>query len=555
MTGKYVLGLDFGTLSARALLVNVETGEEVITAEKEYPHGVITERLPGTDVTLGHDWALQDPADYLDVLQSAVRDALNHSRVSADNIIGIGVDFTSCTILPVDKKGNPLCFDKRYRHNPHSWVKLWKHHAAQYAADKLNDLAEESNEEFLQLYGGKISSEWLIPKVMQIIDESPNIYHEADEFMEAGDWIVSMMTGEKTRSACAAGFKACWNSRLGYPSPEFMERLHPSLKNLFIEKLPEKISPIGERAGRITANMAQNTGLKEGTPVAVAGIDAHVALPAMGISGPGKMVLIIGTSTCNILVHSKEIRVPGISGVVKDGVIPGYYGYEAGQAAVGDIFDWFVSHNVPEQYYQQARDRGIDIFQLLTEKAQQLKPGQSGLLALDWLNGNRSTLVDGDLQGLVLGLTLAARPEEIYRAFIEATAFGQNIIVEAFKDNGIEIDELYACGGISLKNPLLMQIYADVMNMPIKVSASSQTVALGSAMFGALAAGKKNGGYDSIEEAAQKMGRIREKVYLPDRGSSAIYKEVYREYKKLYQYFGMENNVMKKLKKIKKQVT
>lgn len=548
---KYAIGLDFGTLSGRAVLVNIKNGEEVATAVMEYPHGVIQTSLPGLDVSLGDDWALQDPRDYLDVTKRIIPEVIEKSGVRPQDIIGIGIDFTACTILPVDKDGNPLCFSDKFRANPHSWVKLWKHHAAQYEANKFNDAAKSRNEQFLNLYGGKVSSEWLFPKLMQIVDESPDIYENAHAFIEAGDWMVMQITGNLTRNCCAAGFKASWNYDLGYPSREFLKTLHPKLENVVEDKLSGEVYPIGKRAGFISPEFSKATGLLPTTSVSVASIDAHVALPAMGVSSPGKMVLIIGTSTCNIIVSDKEYHVPGISGVVKDGVIPGFYGYEAGQAAVGDIFDWFIKTCVPKSYYDEAERRSIDIFELLTEKASRLMPGESGLLCLDWLNGNRSTLNDADLQGMILGLTLGTKPEEIYRSLIEATAFGQRLIMETFRENGVDVGELYACGGISLKNILLMQIYSDVMNMTIKISASTQVVALGSAIFGAVAAGGENGGYDTVEEATRAMSRLLDKQYVPNQAHAKTYDKIYNEYKKLYNYFGKENNVMKTLKNIK----
>ncbi|SKC47071.1 ribulokinase [Maledivibacter halophilus] len=550
---KYTIGLDFGTLSARAVLVDVSNGLEISMSSKEYASGVINTVLPNTDIKLKEDWALQDPKDYLDVLYHIIPDVIEKSGVNSEDIIGVGVDFTSCTILPIDSKGNPLCFYEKHRKNPYSWAKLWKDHSAQYYADILNELAIQKNEEFLRLYGGKISSEWMIPKLMQMVSESPETYDQAHSFIEAGDWIVFKLTGQFKRNCCAAGFKATWNSKLGYPSGDFLKMLHPKLENLVEDKLSNDIFSIGTKAGYVNEEIAKKTGLKDGTAVSVASIDAHVAFPAMGISSPGNMVIIVGTSTCNILIDEREIKIPGISGVVKDAVIPGYYGYEAGQAAVGDIFNWFINNCVPVNYVEEARNKKITIFELLNEKSAKLKPGETGLLCLDWLNGNRSTLIDADLSGMILGLTLSTKPEEIYRALIEATAFGQNMIVETFRNHGIKIDSIYACGGISKKNPLLMQIYADVMNMNIKISESDQAVALGAAMFGAVSAGNKSGGYDSIEEAASRMGRLLDIVYKPIETNVEAYQAIYKEYKKLYNYFGRENDVMKKLKKMKSE--
>lgn len=552
---KYSIGVDFGTQSGRALLVEVETGREVASAVKEYTHGVMDEYLPDGVTPLEVDWALQHPYDYLEVLQVTIPEVLRRAGISAEDVIGIGIDFTACTMLPIDSSGTPLCFKEEYRRNPHSYVKLWKHHAAQEEANRLNEIAEQRGEKFLQRYGGKISSEWIIPKIMQIVNEAPEIYEAANQILEATDWVISQLTGEVKRNSCTAGYKAIWHKQEGYPSQEFFKALHPRLEHVVEEKLSNSIYPIGEKAGEITPEAARLTGLKVGTAVAVANVDAHVAVPAVGITEPGKMLMIMGTSTCHILLGEEEKIVPGMCGVVEDGVIPGFMGYEAGQSCVGDHFEWFTENGVPVSYIEEAETRGIGIHQLLTEKANQLKVGESGLLALDWWNGNRSTLVDVDLTGVLIGATLLTKPEEIYRALIEATAYGTRIIIETFREHGVPIHELYAAGGIAEKNPFMMQIYSDVTNMEIRISASPQTPALGSAMFGAVAAGKERGGYDSIVDAAKAMGKVKEEYYKPNPENAAVYDQLYGEYKKLYDYFGRgENNVMKTLKKLKKQV-
>lgn len=549
---KYSIGLDYGTQSGRAVLVEVETGIEVAEAVTPYSHGVIDEYLPENNLKLPQDWALQDPDDYIEVLTTAVPKVMQEAGVNPEDIIGIGIDFTSCTILPVTREGNALCRLSEYRKNPHSWVKLWKHHAAQPEANEINEIAAIRDESFLSRYGGKISSEWLVPKVWQILKEAPEIYNAADSFMEAGDWLTMQLTGVDVRNSCAAGYKALYSKREGYPNKEFFKALDPRLENLTEEKLNGPILPIGTKAGELKKDMALKMGLKEGISVSMANVDAHVAAPAVGVVEPGKMLMIMGTSTCHMLLSKENKMVKGVGGVVEDGIIPGYYGYEAGQAAVGDIFEWFTENQVPESYMKEAKDRGINIHTLLEEKASKLKPGESGLIALDWWNGNRSTLVDADLTGMILGATLLTKPEEIYRALIEATAFGTNAIIEAFEEENINVDELYACGGLAEKNRMLMQIYADVTNKEIKISASKQTPALGAAMFGTVAAGKEKGGYDSLLEAAEKMARIKDEVYKPIPENVEIYKKLYLEYKKLYDYFGKgENNVMKILKGLK----
>ena len=547
---KYAIGLDFGTLDGRAVLVNVKTGEELGTAVYSYPDGVIDEVLPDRKTRLDSDWALQNPADYLGVLKCAIPEVLKKSNVSPKDIIGIGVDFTSCTILPIDKQGTPLCMKDKWKSNPHSWVKLWKHHAAEPYANRLKDIALKRQEKFIHRYGDKISSEWMLPKIWQVLEEAPEIYKATDRFIEAGDWLVLQLTGKERRSSCNAGYKAIWDKKEGYPSPEFFAALHSRLKNVVEEKLSTDIYPTGSKAGGLTPQMAQLTGLKENTPVAVEIIDAHSAVPACTVTQPGKMVLIMGTSTCHMLLSKEQKLIPGIPGVVEDGILPGFFGYEAGQAAVGDIFDWFVTNCAPASYEREAKQKGLNIYRLLEEKASKLSPSKSGLIALDWWNGNRSILNNADLSGLLVGLTLNTKPEEIYRALIEATAFGTRIIIETFQKNGLPIDELYACGGMPHKDKMLMQIYADVTGREIKVASSRQASALGAAMFGAIAAGSEAGGYDSIEDAVTHMASLEKKTYIPIPENVEVYNQLFSEYRRLHDYFGRgDNQVMERLKR------
>lgn len=551
---KYAIGVDFGTESGRAVLVEVNTGEEVATAVCEYSNQVIDERLPESDALLEPDWALQDPEDYLRVFQTAIPAVLQQSRVEARDVIGVGIDFTACTMLPTKADGAPLCMLPEWRAHPHAWVKLWKHHAAQPEADKINETARQMGQAWLDRYGGKISSEWFFSKVLQILDEAPEVYAAADRFIEAADWVVWQLSGAETRNSCTAGYKAIWSKREGFPPNEYFKALDPRLETVIDDKMSREIRPVGQKAGGLTGQAAAWTGLLPGTAVAIANVDAHVAVPAATVTEPGRMVLIMGTSTCHMVLGDKEQIVPGICGYVEDGIIPGYFGYEAGQSCVGDHFAWFVENCVPAAYVQEAQERELDIHALLEEKASRQKPGESGLVALDWWNGNRSVLVDVDLTGLLIGATLGTRPEEIYRALIEATAYGTRVIVEAFESNGCAIHELVACGGLPEKNKLLMQIYADVMGRPFKISASGQTPALGSAMFGAVAAGKDAGGYDSIYEAALSMARLKEEVFVPIPENQAIYDRLYAEYLRLHDYFGRgENDVMKRLKEIKRE--
>lgn len=556
MSKKYAIGVDYGTQSGRAVLVDLSNGHEVADHVTPYPHGVIDEKLPGTGKALGHDWALQHPDDYMEVLRQSVPAVLRQSGVAADDVIGLGIDFTACTMLPIDEAGVPLCLKPEWQDNPHGWVKLWKHHAAQDEADRLNAIAAERGEKFLPRYGGKISSEWMIAKVWQILNEAPAVYEAADRFAEATDWVISQLTGKFVRNSCTAGYKSIWHKRDGYPSREFFKALDPRLELLTETKLRGEIVPLGTKAGEITPAMAELTGLRAGTAVAVGNVDAHAAVPGVGVTDEGKLVMAMGTSICHMLLGTKEVEVEGMCGVVEDGIIPGYMGYEAGQSAVGDIFEWFVEEAVPAYVKEAADKEGVGVHQWLTERAAAYKPGQSGLVALDWWNGNRSVLVDTNLTGVMVGYTLLTKPEEVYRALLEATAYGTRAIIDAFHGSGVPVREVYACGGLPQKNRLLMQIYADVTNREIKIADSKQTPAVGAAMFGAVAAGSAKGGYDSIVNAAKAMARVREETFKPIPENVAVYERLYREYRKLHDYFGRgENDVMKRLKALKDEVT
>ena len=512
------------------------------------------EYLPDGVTKLGPDWALEHPADYIEVLELTIPDVLEKSGIKAADIVGVGIDFTACTLISVDKDGTPLCFKDEYKTNPHAYIKLWKHHAAQAQANRLNKTARDMGEDFLQRYGGKISSEWMLPKIMQTLEEDKEIFDAADRFMESADWVVMWLTGNEMRNSCTAGYKATWHKQKGYPSKEFLKALSPELENLVEDKLSADIYPLGTKAGELTAQAAKITGLLEGTAVAVANVDAHVSMPAVGITRAGQMLMIMGTSTCHMVLGEEEKIVPGMCGVVEDGIMPGYLGYEAGQSCVGDHFEWFVENCVPAEYQNEADNRDVSVHKVLREKAIALKPGESGLLALDWWNGNRSVLVDVDLTGMMLGMTLHTKPEEIYRALIEATAYGTRMIIETFRNSGVAVDSLFAAGGIAEKDPLMMQIYADVTGMEIKIAKSDQSPALGSAMFGAVAAGADKGGYDTIFEAAAAIGGVKDKTYKPNIKNSKTYNKLYTEYKTLHDYFGRgENDVMKRLKDIKKR--
>jgi L-ribulokinase len=552
---SYTIGVDFGTESGRAVLVDVADGCEIASAVHPYADGVIDERLPGTDLELPHDFALQNPADYLEVLRVTIPAVLQEAGVSPDQVIGLGTDFTACTMLPIDRAGTPLSLKPEWRQNPYAWVKIWKHHAAQPEANRLNAVAAGRGEPWLARYGGKISSEWLFPKIWETLNKAPRVYAAADRFLETADWIVLQLTGQERRNSCTAGYKAIWHKKQGYPNNDFFAALDPRLEHVVDDKLTRDIYPLGQRAGGITPEAARLTGLRPGTPVSIGNVDAHVSVPAATVVEPGRMVIIMGTSNCHMVLGSEERLVPGMCGVVEDGIIPGFQGYEAGQSCVGDHFAWLVEHCTPGEYRDQAQALNIDLHSLLEEKASRQKPGEHGLLALDWWNGNRSVLVDVDLTGMLLGATLATRPEDVYRALIEATAYGTRLIVETFQASGVAVDEIVACGGLPEHNKLLMQIYADVTGLTIRVSASRQTPALGSAMFAAVAAGRTAGGYDTIVGAAGRMARLKDELYRPIPEHKAVYDEIYAEYVRLHDYFGRgQNDVMKRLKALQARV-
>ena len=559
-TKRYALGLDYGTESVRALLVNVDDGHIAATAVGAFEHGVMDAALPdGTP--LGHEWALQDPDDYLNSMMETARKVLADSAVSAEEVVGIGVDFTACTILPVDAENTPLCKLDSFRSTPHAWVKLWKHHAAQPQADRFNDVAEKRDEEWLKVYGYAVSCEWLVPKVMQILDEAPRVYDAARRITEAGDWVIQQLTGGEMRSSCNAGYKACYVKGEGYPGEEFFAELDPRLKDLVAEKMDGAVVAPGTNAGGLTDEWAEKLGLCAGTPVAAEIIDAHAAVPGCGVSNAHEMVLVMGTSTCHMLMSDQRAFVPGVAGVIEDGILPGFYGYEAGQACVGDHFAWLVRQGLPKDYQKEAEERELDAHQLLTEKAARQKPGEHGLLALDWWNGNRSILMDADLSGVMLGFTLATKPEDMYRALIEATAFGTRVIVEAFEAGGVPVKGLVACGGLAEKNEMLMQIYADILGRPIRVAAAEHTCALGAAILGAVAAGEGRG-HASLSDATQHMVKPPSESFAPDADNVRVYDRIYAEYKTLHDYFGVSstaggagNDVLKRLRKIRAEQT
>ena len=541
---KYVIGVDYGTLSGRALLVRISDGAEIATSVYEYPHAVIEDLLPTSGAKLPPDWALQVPADYVEVLKNTVPAVLKESGISPDDVVAIATDFTACTALPVKSDGTPLSEISEFSNNPHAFVKLWKHHSAQPQADRINEAAHARKEPWISRYGGKISSEWEFAKALQVLEEAPEVYEAMDKWVEAADWIIWQLCGKYIRNICTAGYKGIYQDGK-YPSEEFLASLNPKFENFITEKLAHEIGQLGAVAGTLTAEAAAWTGLKEGIAVAVGNVDAHVTAAAANAVNPGQMVAIMGTSTCHVMVSENFAEVPGMCGVVDGGIIAGSLGYEAGQSGVGDIFAWFANNYAPAEYISAATAKGLDIHTYLSELASDQPVGAHGLVALDWQSGNRSTLVDHQLSGLIMGLTLSTKPEEIYRAIIESTAYGARKIVQTFNESGVTVKEFIAAGGL-IKNKFVMQIYADVLQMPITVIKSTQGPALGSAIHAAVAAGA----YKNVQTAAVAMGGVADESYQPNSANAQVYNELYELYNQLYESFG-HNGAMHSLRAIR----
>ena len=547
---KYVIGIDFGTLSGRALLMDAKSGKEIAESTLEYAHGVMDVSLP-SGKKLPPNYALQHPADYLEVLQTTVSDVIRTSGVDVSDVVGFGVDFTSCTLIPVDENMTPLCFQEKYKDEPHAYVKLWKHHGAQPEADEITALANARQEKWLPYFGGRISSEWVLPKILEVLRDTPEIYEETYRFMETGEWLTYQLCGKEVHNPNFAGFKNLWTKEYGFPSNDYFTALDPRLSGIVGTKLPGTLCKINDKAGELNKNGAALTGLNEGTALAIPIIDAHSAIPALNMVHDGDMTMTIGTSSGYLLNTKDAITVDGICATVGNGLFDGLYTHEAGQSAVGDIFYWFVNNCIPESYEIEAKEKNISIHKLLREKAKALRPGESGLVALDWHNGNRSILDNGDLSGLILGLTLQTRPEEIYRALIESVAFGTKVIFDRFEETGAKITTVCAAGGIAQKDEMMMQIYADILNRPIRIAGTKQACARGAAIMATVAADC----YPDIFTACDALALPDYCIYYPNEEDRKVYEKLFAEYKTLHDYFGTGiNRVMERLTEMKRSI-
>ncbi len=552
---KYVFGYDFGTQSCRLVAVSIPGGEIAGQAEMEYPSGVISQTLPGTDVKLGDNWYLQDPRDYILALTTLSNDVLNKTKINPEDVLAIGTAFTNCTMMPIDEEGNVLCMSDKYKNNPHSWVKLWKHHGAESYAKEMEGYAR-ANLPRLKYYGNSVSSEWLFPKILQIAREDRELYDAAHTFIEAADWIVYKMCGSLVRNTATLGVNAFYDAdEGGYPPKEFFAGIDSAFENVVEEKLKGKIKRVGESAGTLTGEMAGLMGLTPGTIVSVGHGDSEVAACGAGVVTEGSMIIVLGTSTCHQMMYHEKKAFDGVCAIVKDGMVPGLYAYESGQPATGDIFEWYAGNLTPEEYKAEARENGIPLLKLMDQKADRLKAGASGLVALDWFNGNRSILMNYNLKGLIMGLTLKSKPEEIYRALIEATAFGTRVILDSYTANNVEVREVVAAGGLPRKSPFVSQLYADVLGREIRVPLVSNMTALGAAVCASVAAGSKSGGFDSFYEAVQRMVPKKKILYKPNIDNVKVYNRLYNVYKTLHDYLGhTDSSPMRELWNIQQSI-
>jgi L-ribulokinase len=555
MNPRYTIGLDYGTNSVRALIVNVANGAEIAAAVWAYAHGT-----QGVVLSRDPNLARQHPADYLTGAETTIKQSLATAKkavkgFSADQVIGIGVDTTGSTPLPVDKDGQPLVFQKKFANNPAALAWLWKDHTSVNEAVEITALAKKMRPQYLAKCGGTYSSEWFWSKLLHCLRTAPEVFNAAHSWVELSDFVPASLTGTEhpdvfIAGVCAAGHKAMWNAKWnGYPDTQFLARLNPKLAALRARLTP-RVHTIDRAVGGLTAAWAKKTGLTAGIPVAVGAFDCHLGAVGSGVT-PGTLVKIIGTSTCDISIAantSKLADVPGLCGIVDGSVLPGYFGLEAGQSAVGDLFNWWVNYIQP--HGEKLSHRKLD------EEALKLAPGESGLLALDWNNGNRTILVDQRLTGLLVGQTLYSTPAEVYRALVEATAFGALTIINRFEEYGVKISQIVNCGGIAEKSPLTMQIYADVTGRPMKLSRSAQTCALGSAIAAAVVAGA----HKNYAAAQKKMTGLKPVIYKPNPKAHAIYRQLYALYKELHDAFGTKDwngnlyGVMKQLIDIRNRV-
>lgn len=550
--GKFVLGFDFGTLSCRGVALRLEDGRLMASAESRYKNGVISGMMHHKPIPLPDEWFLQDPDDWIESMCAVTARLIGDSGINPEDVAAIGTDFTSCTMVPLYRDGLPICKDPGLRDRPNAWPKLWKHHGAQNYAEEIESYAREHTTWLKEYFGSSVSSEWMFPKIMQVAREDPEIYRKTDLFMEAVDWIVYWLTGNLKRTGGVLGVNAFWIKGRGYPDRDFLRALDPEMEDLTETKFAGDIIDVGDCAGFLREEAAKMLGLTVKTAVAAGHSDGAVAGCGAGVTESGSMMLVMGTSTCHQMMYREFCSFDGLCSVAADGMVPGLYGYESGQPATGDLFQWFAETSVPQEYYEKAQEEGKSILAYLGELAEKLEPGESGLVALDWFNGNRSVLSNYNLSGAVIGLTLQTRTEEIYRALVEANVFGSRRILENYKDNGVPIKAIYAVGGIAGKSPWIMQMCADVFGQEVIVPRIDNVPARGAAVCAAVAFGKVYGypGCEDFREASKRLIPPETVIYTPIGRKKKLYDELYGYYRKLHDIFGSDDSFMKGLRNI-----
>lgn len=549
---KYTIGVDFGQNSGRAILIDVDSGEQIAVSTYDYYYGIMNRNfIDGTP--LPHNWSIANPQDYLDVLNNVIRGVLEN--ISPGDVIGLGIDFSYCCMLPVTKDGTPLCFTNEFKNNPHAYVKLNNHISATAEAKHMLQVAQKRNETWLDCYNNSIGADWLFPKILETYNNAPEIYNAAGYFIEVTDWLVWQLTDIQVRNSFAAGYKALWNKEYGYPTKDYFKEINPEFENIVQDKLDAPIASIGTMAGGISRKGSELTGLKVGTAVSIGSVDIVSCMPTVKLTGENKMLAVMGSSSIFLTMSSLNNQVDGVIGPIPDGIIPGYSGYKANQAAVGETFSWLLNNYLPPEYHECAKREGRNLHSYLAQLMMKQKAGESGIVFLNWLRGNKSPLMNPNLTALFVGMTLNTKVEHMYRAVIESMAFDTRRIMDCFAQKGIEIDTFIGVGTIAERNPFIMQLYADILKTPVKVSGTQLAPVIGSAIFGACAAGSQVGGYDSLTTASAVMGNLKPTTYYPIIENVNIYDRLYNEYCNLCDIFSdNNNNIMNNLKSIQNEV-
>jgi len=528
----YVIGVDYGTQSARAQILAADDGAVCCESVFFYPHGVMSRQLPDGTPLIGEHWALVHPQDYWEALVQLVHDLMQQSQIDRTLIKGLSIAATACTLVPVNDELTPLCCLKPFMHMPHAYAKLWKHHRAEEEARHMTQIAATRGEPFLSTYGGAISSEWVMPKMLEVLREAPEVFHAADVFLQISDWLDSLLTGKMIRGGGISSFKAMYSRKNGYPSSDYLARVHPQMPEAVRDKLRGEMVFPGEKAGELTQNAADALGLLPGITVASGHTDAHAAALGAGVQQSGDYLVVLGTSSVTHFLHSEHKQIPGVNACVRDGLLPDLTCYTAGQACVGDMLEWFVRLIDTEKSSRTYMD--------LEKEAALLHAGDCGLIALDWWNGNRCLLGNNRLSGLMMGMTLHTSRADIYRALMESIAFGQRMIRDQYETHGLSVGRIILCGGIAAKSPLMCQIMADVLGMPVEISSTKQATALGAGMCAATGLGIENGGYEHLEDAVMHMRSKTGTIVYPDKDQTACYDEIFKRYRRLHDFFGIE---------------